>query len=289
MACTRPLKGYRDETGKLVFKSGNSEGTLVEVSCGQCISCRLKRVRDWAIRCRHESYCHERSSFLTLTYNNSNLPSDGSISVNEWQLFANRLRKAYGPFRYFMCGEYGDRRLRPHYHALVFGHDFAEERKKWKISKSGALFVSSKLEDVWNRGFVTIGAVEFDSAAYVARYAMKKIRGDLADTHYDGRKPEFSTMSLRPAIAKDWFKENWRDVYPADSVIVKGFPVTPPVAYDRWMEEIDPEMLDYVKKRRQEKGKNFNDGLGEDKERRLRDREKNLEDSQSLSGVNPWL
>ena len=66
----------------------------------------------------------------------------------------------------------------------------------------------------------------FDSAAYVARYAVKKIGGDLADDHYTRTdistgeltyiRPEFCTMSRRPGIGRGFY-----DKYKSD--LMKGF------------------------------------------------------------------
>lgn len=203
----------------------------------------------------HEASQHEANSFITLTYDQANLPKDGSLDVAEWQKFAKRARKALGRFRYYHCGEYGDLHLRPHYHACVFGVDFASDRTLWKTVRGNPLYVSPTLDRLWGRGYAVIGEVTFESAAYVARYITKKITGDRAEEHYAGRKPEYTTMSRNPGIGKGWF-DRWKDeVYPADEVIARGHPSRPPKFYDAQYELVDPAGLDQVKRKRLDKAR----------------------------------
>lgn len=209
----------------------------------------------------HEASCHAANSFVTLTYNDEHVPLDWSLDVREWQLFAKRLRKSAGAFRFYQAGEYGEFSARPHYHACLFGIDFRGDRKAYKRSDSGdQLFTSEVLEQAWRcmdcqkpKGFAVIGDLTFESAAYVAGYVTKKITGDQAEEHYlDSftgtlRKPEFATMSRRPGIGAKWI-EKWADqVYPRDEVIVNGKIQKPPKFYDDRQEE---EAMDCVKAKR---------------------------------------
>jgi hypothetical protein len=133
----------------------------------------------------HEAKMHPKNCFITLTYNNEHLPSDGSLNYEVFQLFMKRLRKKYGKgIRFYMCGEYGDKLGRPHFHACLFGHDFAD-KKLWKTTDSKSkLYRSAELEKLWPYGFSSVGDVTFESAAYVARYIMKKVSGDASESHY---------------------------------------------------------------------------------------------------------
>ena len=99
--------------------------------------------------------------------------------------------------RFFHCGEYGELLYRPHYHACLFGFDFSD-KVLWSTRGGVRLYRSKILEKLWTFGFSTIGDVTFESAAYVARYCTKKITGDKADEHYNGRSPEYVTMSRPP-------------------------------------------------------------------------------------------
>lgn len=261
MACYTPLKAYRAPGGGVVFnaKDGYSDRHL-ELACGQCIGCRIDRSQAWALRCVHEAQLHEKNSFLTLTYDSTNVPLDGSLRVEHWQKFAKRLRKRLGGFRFFHCGEYGDSNFRPHYHACLFGLDFSEDRRLLKKSGKNELFTSPTLDAAWGMGHAVIGHLTRESAAYVARYVIKKKTGPQAAEQYrridteTGEeyfvKPEYVTMSRRPGIGSEWFKKFASDVYPSDEVVHDGKKFRPPKFYDRELEKERPETLEAMKSKR---------------------------------------
>lgn len=200
------------------------------------------------------------ASFLTLTYDPPHLPADVSVNVRDWQLFAKRLRKARGSFRFFMCAEYGDRTLRPHYHAIVFGHDFADDRVSIKPGEFGDLYFSPSLQLLWGKGQCSVGEVTFQSCAYVARYCMKKATGPLAGARYRRRdgdrswsvKPEFCTMSRggrggEGGIGSRWIRQFKGDIYPSDETILNGKRMRTPRFYDSFL---TPAELEAVKAKR---------------------------------------
>ncbi len=257
---------------KITFLPGNSiTGVQLMLACGQCFGCRLEKSRGWAIRCVHEATLKVENIFITLTYNNENLPEDGSLNKEHFPLFMKRLRKKYHPkiIRFYHCGEYGDKLGRPHYHAILFGHDFED---KIVISKKGGipLYKSKILEELWGKGYCSIGAVTYESAAYVARYVMKKVSGEKAKEHYEkvdeetgeikSLTPEYTTMSRRPGIASDWIEKYKKDVYPSDFITHKGRKVRPPEYYDNAfaldeelkMEEIKEKRKEYMRERSKE-------------------------------------
>jgi len=234
----------------------------VQVPCGQCIGCRLERSRQWAIRCVHEAQLHEDNSFITLTYNNENLPPDGSLRLKDFQDFMKRLRARTGVrIRFFHCGEYGPKFGRPHYHACLFGYDFPD-RVYFKTVNKSRLYTSELLSSLWPVGFSTVGDVTFESAAYVARYIMKKVTGAKAEDHYwkidemtgevSEVRPEYTTMSRRPGLASEWYEQFHDDVYPDDFVVLRGNTYRPPKFYDRRFEIADPDQYAALKERRQE-------------------------------------
>ncbi len=264
MACTRPLHGYKAPGGKVSFspKEGYTDLPSVTVKCGQCLGCRLERKRAWAIRAVHEAQMHEDNSFLTLTYDDEHLPKDGSINVRHWQLFAKRLRKQKGPFRFLHCGEYGEANKRPHYHACIFGHDFSGDRTMHTQKGGHPLWISGELSELWSNGFCTIGSLSFDSAAYVAGYCVKKATGNAAKESLErvngetGEvkmvKAEYATMSRRPGLGYTWFQKYKSDVYPEDVVIQKGRVFRPPAYYDTLLEKEDPEMWQRIQEKRKQ-------------------------------------
>jgi len=244
----------------------------VKLPCGQCIGCRLDRSRQWAIRCVHEASLYERNCFITLTFDNENLPKSGSLDVRDFQLFMKKLRKRFRgfqeflidgelrrPIRFFHCGEYGEKHLRPHYHACLFNFDF-EDRKLWSVRAGIRLYVSEELQSLWPFGFSTVGDVTFESAAYVARHITKKVTGDRAEEHYQrfdpstgevfDLEPEYTTMSRRPGIGKPWLTKYMSDVYPADRVVLRGRELRPPKYYDGIFELENPEGMEDIKFKR---------------------------------------
>lgn len=258
MPCYHPLKGWRakdlEPSGKrkVVFNAADAWTDVpVELPCGQCIGCRLERSRQWAIRCVHEASLYERNSFITLTYDSLNIPKNNSLNKRDFQLFMKRLRKHYHPrkIRFFHCGEYGEKLGRPHYHAILFNLDF-EDKVLHKNQNGQDLYWSPILEKIWGKGFCTTGDVTFESAAYVARYVTKKINGPHAKAHYQERKPEYTTMSRRPGIAKDWYRKFADDVYPDDFVVVRGKKMQPPRFYDQQLEKEAETEYKKIKRKR---------------------------------------
>lgn len=205
---------------------------------------------------------HEFSSFLTLTYSQENVPL--SLDHRHFQKFLKRLRKRVGPVRYFMCGEYGETFSRPHFHACIFGYCFPDRELITRPGASVRLYRSGVLESLWPFGFSTVGDVTFESAAYVARYVMKKVTGDAAEEHYQrvslgtGElvrvKPEYCQMSRRPGIGAAWFEKYASDVFgrEKDGVRIGGRKVKAPRYYKKILEQVDPALSDEIDFRRYE-------------------------------------
>lgn len=257
MPCYSPLKGYRSrETTKngkhgITFNARNGWADQpIDVPCGQCIGCRLERSRQWAVRCMHEASLHDENCFLTLTYNNENLPAKGTLIKRDMQLFFKRLRKRIGKkISYYHCGEYGENFCRPHYHAIVFGY-YPTDCIEYNTGSS-KVRCSKEIEELWPYGYNVVGDVSFDSCAYVARYITKKIFGEKAEEYYNGRLPEYTTMSRRPAIGKKWIDKYKKEVYDNDSIIMRGVEMKPPKYYDRMFEAIEPEAIALIKGNRE--------------------------------------
>ncbi len=243
-----PSKGYVDRP--------------LMIPCGQCIGCRLERSRQWAIRCTHEASLHEHNSFVTLTYNQASLPENGSLSKRHFQLFMKRLRKQYGPgIRFYGCGEYGEKLGRPHYHVCLFNFDPPDKVAFKKTRDGQILYTSLSLDEIWGLGFTLTGSVTFQSAAYVARYIIKKINGAESSQHYDTVDPdtgevtqellpEFTTMSRRPGIGNYWLKKFQSDIYDHDFVVINSKKMRPPRYYDKQFELTNSEEFDTLKRNR---------------------------------------
>lgn len=292
MPCYKPLKAWQCLDRSVVFAELKRHDIVkqIDIPCGQCVGCRLERSRQWAIRCMHEASLYKNNCFVTLTYSDEHLPADYSLHYDDFQKFMKRLRKrfkgiepsAYAesqdkrPIRFYMAGEYGENFGRPHFHACIFNFDF-HDKKLWQKTSSGSkIYRSEALEELWPFGYSSIGDVNFQSAAYVARYIMKKVTGGMADQHYQevnldtgeitSRKPEFNKMSLKPGIGYDWYKLYKTDVYPHDYVIVNGKKVKPPKFYDKKFAVEYPYEFDQIAWEREKKAKMQ---IGDNTEERL--------------------
>lgn len=200
----------------------------------------------------HESSLYQRNCFLTLTYRKDALPVDGTLVLTHFQKYMKKLRKRISPVkvRNVYCGEYGDKKGRPHFHAIVFNYDYPDKVYKEKTDRGDDLFTSRLADKDWGHGNVIIGAVTFESAAYLARYATKKITGKWLKEgkhHYGERVdsngeihlikcPEFFHMSRRPGLGAAWFKKFRGDVFPNDGVISRGRRISVPSFYDDLLE-----------------------------------------------------
>jgi hypothetical protein len=200
----------------------------------------------------HEASLHQDNAFLTLTYDDEHLPPGGSLDLRAFPLFMKRLRAEIVPqrVRYFYAGEYGDDVGRPHYHGLLFGYDFPDKRPAGRRGDH-PVWRSDRLSALWPDGFHELGSVSFDSAAYVARYVVKKVRGEAAVDHYlavdgatgevFGREPEFCQMSRRPGIGAGWFERFGEELEPEGTVIQSGKEVPMPRYYRKLMKDGSPE------------------------------------------------
>lgn len=281
MSCYTPLKGYKDvATGGLTFNKKGTAQTL-EVACGSCLGCRLDHALMWAIRIVHESYLHldnEGNCFVTLTYRDPSectdrqykagrfIPADYSLKPSDVSKFIRRLRKsAEHKIRYFYCGEYGDENERPHYHVCLFNHSF-KDQVLWKDDEGFYTYTSKILEELWGFGFCTVQALNFETASYTARYALKKITGKKADEYYlrcddDGVAywllPEYIRMSTgrgKPSgLGAGFYEKFTDDIWPSDEVPVpgKGIIKKVPRYYQNILKTNDPAQLKLIKEVRE--------------------------------------
>lgn len=235
----------------------------------------------------NEAACHEDNAYLTLTYDEQNIPHDYGLRLDHFQDFMKRYRqhlyrqaikrpenqwmklKMHYPqsiwhkkkkattcgIRFFHCGEYGDETDRPHYHACIFGHMFGD-LVHLKTVNGNDLYTSATLDKLWTHGHCTVGTLTFQSAAYVARYVTKKITGKGAEVEYasvDGYgeltevDPPYATMSRRPGLGKEWWDKYKSDAYPSDFLVYNGKKMKPPKYYDDLLEKENKELWQEIK------------------------------------------
>ena len=262
MPCFHPITAYHKIGGGITWTYQESNGIRLTVSCKQCTGCRQEYARQWAMRNIHEASLWLNNIFITLTYNDQNLPEHNTLVKKDFQDFMKRLRKykkanTKNPIRFFHCGEYGEKFGRPHYHAILFNTNF-NDRKPIPGQKN--LTTSDTLKKLWGKGHVSIGDVTFQSASYVAGYVQKKINGKLKEDHYrridktTGETwvlpQEYATMSRRPGIAGLWFAKHKKDVYPSDNIHINGKEMRPPKYYDNLFQEQNPLQMEQIKENR---------------------------------------
>ncbi|WNK13811.1 MAG: replication initiator protein [Microvirus sp.] len=197
----------------------------------------------------HEAQGHEEKCFLTLTYTDENIPRGGTLVKKHFWDFIKRLRHSIKPkrLRYFHCGEYGETTSRPHYHAIIFGTDFADKTFYKNGSDGSPLYKSATLDGLWTHGFCSIGTVTKDSCGYVAGYILKKLTGDAGAVHYGNRVPPYTSMSLRPGIGREFYDRYADEIYASDFVVHGGGKFLPPKYYDRLHTQLHEEDLQATK------------------------------------------
>lgn len=277
-----PIRILRREEYDKVW---NDEVEVLQLPCGQCAGCRMDYARDWANRLMLElqSYDSDIGSchFITLTISDSHIddcgcsvsgrrgdlpelhvlrpyadPDSGlllgwshSLCKNDLQLFMKRLRKQHPDdrIRFFACGEYGSKSARPHYHLIVFGlHLDLDDLTFYKKSGLGYNYMNSKsIAKIWPYGYNVVAPVTWESCCYVARYMMKKIKGEGAYVYdkFNLQEP-FTVMSRRPGIAHDYYENHGVDIETSSIVIgtEQGSRKFPPPRYlEKLFEFDDPE------------------------------------------------
>lgn len=191
---------------------------IISVPCGKCEACRLRNVENWKHRAMYEIKYSANSYFVTLTYDDDHVTYDKdsgepTLVREDYRLFLKRLRhflySVDGKYRteeevkmrYLLCGEYGTKNDRPHFHAILFdlpwnGHREIHHR-----------YVCDTLEKAWSKGYVYVTQVQPGAIDYVCSYVLGK---------YDWKRvvePPFMVASNHIGMAyvarmKEWHKEH---------------------------------------------------------------------------------
>lgn len=258
--CTREIKAYQNPSGgRPIFgwegeKNGYPE---IELPCGKCPECCKDYYTQWATRGSRELAQWDCSLFITLTYDDENLPKDRSLKKRDVQNFIKRVKKRFrsskeNPIRQIYCGEYGSRTLRPHYHVILFNMDFPDKRKH-RISDQGyQIFVSEELNRLWKKGHAEFGFAEPASIAYLFKYILKK------KTRKEKRQPrtlelpegcfdvehEFIEASRNPGIGA-WMRGS--DTLKKGFLTVNGVKKKIPKYYLEDLKKNNPEAYEKIK------------------------------------------
>ncbi len=264
MSCTRPItaQSYVCPAAGIPairFKGFKGEPNL-ELPCNKCPSCKLRKAKEWALRCWHESQMHDDAFYVTLTYADEHLPAYDDLNHAHFQGFMKRLRKNTGAkIKYYMCGEYGDATHRPHYHALIFGY-YPPDAEYIYTKNGNRYYKSEKIIKYWRLGFADFSNVSYKNAGYIARYTLKKqmpnedtqtrytyldADGNLQVRNFEyirlsqGKEPYTGLgMSWAKKYVDDW---GWKD-YILDP---NGYKCPVPRYYLEWFrDEVDVELFE---------------------------------------------
>lgn len=258
MACLSPLDCFRAakrslSTGKygITFDRRQANTALpMRVPCGQCAGCRLEKSRQWASRITLEAGLYSSNSFVTLTYSDEFLPRYGNLDYEAPVLFMKRLRKRFGDgIRSFGSAEYGEISGRPHYHLCLLNFEFPDLSRVEDSRTGGVQYESPILNSLWPFGRAVSSELNFETAAYTARYVLKKMSAspekklfmdELGEIHE--RPPDRSVcVSRRPGIGKPFLdRYGFSEVYNTDSVVLRGKELPPPKYFDKRFELDSP-------------------------------------------------
>lgn len=221
----------------------------------------------WAIRCMHEAQSNEHNCVVTLTYAPKHLPENRSLVLEHPVEFMKRLRsrvdyerrEIYGPWKpikTYGCAEYGEKFGRPHYHIILFNHAFKDAKP---YGSTPGYYTSDTLEELWGHGDLEgtghystqVMDLTFDSAAYVARYVMKKLTGKRAH-EYGERLPERSVCVSKKGIAKQWYYQNKSKIFSNDLLYINGVKIKPIPYYNLKFELEHPNEYKKIKQKREQ-------------------------------------
>lgn len=237
MACCQPIEIYwNTKMHKHQFKfDKNCTNTPIYVDCNKCESCQLKYIAHLGLRASHELMYHTKAMFITLTVNNENIDKvfpNNSLCHVEFQKFIRRLRdwlrrtiykknpEQLPKIKYLMCGEYGEKFGRPHYHAVIFGYEFDDLKQhhvKGQSIKNS--YRSPKLERLWTYGFSQISKVNYEKCTYLAKYVAKakakdkELYGylDMETGEIKYRKKEYMVYP-KGGLGKEYFLDNHKAI-----------------------------------------------------------------------------
>lgn len=242
MRCTSPRTvGFKADGKTLAWspKSRSLEYAVFQLPCSKCIECRLDYARQWAVRCVHEAQMYDNNCFLTFTYSDEHL-GDNRLDYSDFQKLMKKLRKLQdAPMGFFVTGEYGELTKRKHWHAIIFNWSPPDKKEDGQNHRGDKIYTSEMLTKIWGKGHCNSGSVTFDSAAYVARYAAKKlIHGKDGEHDYN----PISKKSSKHAIGKKWLEQFWPDVFSRGSVVLRdGSEIGIPRYYEKWFHDNHPE------------------------------------------------
>lgn len=206
----------------------------IYVPCGQCADCQRNNHNEWFFRCmvEYRNTINKGGSvlFLTLTYNDENLPTftlpSGTVIkafnkrhihnfIKYFRILLKKHHLMHTDMKYLICSEYGERTQRPHYHALIYlpyhiPHDILHD----VLARS------------WHYGFVMTSKLGWEiTSASGIRYASKYVCKDFGFFNIPALQDYLNTADsfvkrkelLKPY--KDYLPKHWQSVHFGESFI----------------------------------------------------------------------
>lgn len=265
MMCYNPVRldtmDYYSKHGYIL-----SSKRFFNVPCGKCLACLSQKAKEWTMRLSHEwNYYNESNSmFITLTYDSDNIPSDYGLHKRDIQLFMKRLRKELDKenikVKYFVAGEYGFQKHRPHYHMILFGMPNVSNRLirdvnkysvdyKWKGQYKLSLY-DRLLWNKWKKGNIRIGYCSLQSLQYCSLYTLKGNHIIVSRKEYYqlyGREKPFRQMSK--GIGKRYTLDNINNLLYNLKINYNGVENSIPRSYLNWIEREGFEIRDKIKEK----------------------------------------
>lgn len=254
----------------------------IALPCGWCVGCRLDNARMWSLRMMHELRYSTNCHFITLTYADKYLPDHADLKYEHLRDFFKRARHLFQgelsptsrrptrhvvtpsspAFRYFACGEYGDKTMRPHYHFCAYDFKIPDLRF-FKQTKTGPYFISQALADCWQHGHVITCPLDWASAQYVSGYVTKKMNVHegvrLISPANEDEEAEYYTIQRAfqsKGLGLRWYQEHQKEVWDLDACLYSNKYLTKvPRYYFKQLQDTDPERAEEVLIKRYEKFK----------------------------------
>lgn len=280
--CTQPKIAWipkkPDKEGKrtLVFRCPNksklNQYQTMKVPCNKCIACEALRSVKQAVQMACELHTTSgQSHFITLTYDDENLPDDYSVHVDHLQKFLKKLRyylkknNIPGKLRYTGRGEYGSETSRPHYHLAAFNLNLNDLELYKELPCDGGtynLYESPIIEKIWGQGSCKLVTLGYENSLYIAQHHFaEKVDQEIPDHEQriihpvtkkliTQRNKDFSTYSSKPGIGREYFEKYFTEIFQSDSIIIKGMETSVPNYFVKLLKDKSPELFEEVKEKR---------------------------------------
>lgn len=233
--CYDPTLCYTTPDGKRFIRSFSMASPIVKAGaqqvwdCNKCLHCRKKNAYELAMRCTLHASLYTHNAFLTLTKDEKKPEYKNKYDLREIQLFKKSLRSHIwrsqkARLDLFHVHEHG-KNGKSHWHLIAFNLDLPD--KKIYTYKNGIpLYTSQTLEEIWGKGFVTVGDVTEASAMYQSQYMEKDYKNGNADS-------DKKSKSQHRGIGNPYFLKHYKQLLQLGYVPLSGTKLPLPRTFER--------------------------------------------------------